>query len=110
MPLPPNVVTDLTPLEKKQLEAAGKAYDGKKLSAERRLSKDKNDEQSFRQFFEIRDVADTKTKKPAFTIMLYQADSGTVFKAGTTKEVAGIAQDSLECSDAALREALLEVI
>ncbi|MEO7112252.1 MAG: hypothetical protein ABI183_17535, partial [Polyangiaceae bacterium] len=96
-------------LEQKQLAAAGQAYDGEKLSAAIRMSREKkDDEHSFFGFLEIRDVADANGT-PLYTAFLYRVDSGSIFKAGTTTAVAAITQSSVECEDAALRSALIDV-
>jgi hypothetical protein len=102
----PRAVAALTPLQQKQLVAAGKRYDGKALPASTRLSREKaHEEVSFGGLFEIVDLADG-SGKVAYTALRYAVDSGTVFAAGTTRVVADIIQFGLECEDDRLREAL----
>lgn len=90
---------ELSAGEKKQLEAARKLYDGAETPAK-----------DYLETLEIRNVIDKKTKKPAFDVLLYMVDAGTVFKAGTTTAVASIAQGSLDCADLDLRESLGDVV
>jgi hypothetical protein len=102
----PRAVSDLGPLEQKQLVAAGKRFDGKALPASTRLSKDKaHEEVSFAGLFEIREIVDAKDK-PAYTALLYAGDSGTIFAAGSTRAVASVIQFGIECDDERLAEAL----
>lgn len=100
----PRTFDDLSAIERKQLAHAGKLWDGKKLDARKRMSTDKKDgEVSLRSLLEIKDLG-------AYTLLRYAGDTGCVFKAGTTKVVAEIVQDSLECDDPALHEALQLVV
>jgi hypothetical protein len=108
-------VDELTPLQQTQLVAAGKRYDGGNYSAAERLSFEGSDahpggqKQSFKGFLEIREIVDT-SGQPAYDAFLYMVDSGTIFRAGTTEEVADVIQCGLECDDEALEEALEPVV
>ncbi|MFE2326271.1 hypothetical protein ACFXD5_20485 [Streptomyces sp. NPDC059385] len=89
-------VTQLTPVQAEQLVLCGAAYDGEDLPADRRLSSDPEDESvlHFCEFWDV--VADGS---PVYEAWFYQADSGSIFLAGTTKMVAEIIQCGLECAD-----------
>ncbi|MDQ3297264.1 MAG: hypothetical protein M3619_11815 [Myxococcota bacterium] len=95
----------LSPQQQKQLRAAGKRYDGKDLPAAKRLGADRQDEQSFLATLTVCELLDSRGK-PAYDAFLYMVDSGTIFKAGTTKVAAEITQGSLACNDEALADAL----
>ena len=53
---------------------------------------------------------DDAKKKPAYDAWLYMADSGTVFRAGTTEVVADVIQFGVECADKPLGLALSGVL
>ena len=99
----------LSPEQQKQLRAAGKLYDGKDLPAADRLNTDRQNEQSFLSTLTICELHDSKGKR-AYDAFLYRVDSGTIFKASTTKVAAEIMQDSIECENEALADALHEVL
>ena len=80
----------LTPAQKKQVAAAREAYE---------------EDLSFEGTLKILKVVDAK-KKPAFDVLTYLGGDGCVFVANTTKMVGQIIQHSLQCEDAALRDAL----
>ncbi|MET7420846.1 hypothetical protein [Dactylosporangium sp. NPDC005555] len=94
----------LSPIEREQLRAAGKLYDGEDIEAEARLAGDDHDEASFRGFCSLWRVVDGG--RPRFDAWLYQVDSGTVFRAGTTEVVAEVVQFGLECDDPEVRREL----
>jgi hypothetical protein len=94
----------LSPVEREQLRAAGRLYDGEDLDAEARLADDDNDEASFRGFCTLWRVVDGDEAR--FDAWLYQVDSGTLFRAGTTEVVAEVIQFGLECSDPEVRREL----
>jgi len=93
----------LSPIEREQLRAAGRLYDGEDLDAEARLADD-GDESSFRGFCSLWRVVDGAGAR--FDAWFYQVDSGTFFRAGTTEVVAEIVQFGLECDDAEVRREL----
>lgn len=111
----PTDAGELTPMQREQLEHAGKLYDGRALSAAERLSYEGSDQhpggqdQSFRGFLKIREIADAEGK-PAYDAFEYMVDSGAIFRAGTTDVVAEVIQFGLECEDPALKEALQVVL
>ncbi len=88
----------LSPIEREQLRAAGRLYDGEDLDAEARLADDDQEETSFRGFCTLWRVVDGD--EPRYDAWLYQVDSGTFFRAGTTEVVAEVIQFGLECDDA----------
>jgi len=91
----PKVELELTPLQKKQLASAIKAYG--QVEAWQRAPSD--------WFLSILEVSDGggHLLYEVFDIM---SDSGTVFRAGTCEEVAAIIQGGVQCGDRALGEAL----
>lgn len=99
----------LTPAQQKQLRAAGKRYDGDDLPAADRLNPDPENEQSFLSSPTICALHDANGE-PAYDAFLYMVDSGTIFKAGTTKVAAEIVQESMEYSNEALADALDDVL
>ncbi|GAB3824353.1 hypothetical protein ACFPIJ_63245 [Dactylosporangium cerinum] len=94
----------LSPIEREQLRAAGRLYDGEDLDAEARLADDDHDEASFRGFCTLWRVVDGAEAR--FDAWLYQVDSGTIFRAGTTEVVAEVIQFGLECADPEVRREL----
>lgn len=108
----PMAVGDLSEIERKQLELAGKLYDGLELTAEQRLDakpSEELEEASFHGMVELGSIVD-EAGQPAYDVWQYMGDSGTIFQAGTTEEVACIIQGGLECQDRALRLALQDVL
>jgi hypothetical protein len=101
----------LSAMQQKQLRAFGRAYDGDDLTAKQRLAPGKDVESgSFAGALEIVPILDAKTRKPLFDAFL-TIDSGSIFKAGTTTEVAAIIQGGLEqCKDPALQAALTKAL
>jgi hypothetical protein len=96
-----NDPAELSPIEREQLRAAGRLYDGEDLDAEARLTDDDQDEAGFRGFCTLWRVVDGDEVR--FDAWLYQVDSGTFFRAGTTEVVAEVIQFGLECADPELR-------
>lgn len=92
-------------IDEAQLLAAGRAYFGKKVPLSRLLSLNPNDEQSLRAVLSYRALADAKGKH-VHDVWEYAGDSGSMFRAGTTEEVAAVTQGDVECDDAALKDAL----
>ena len=107
----PRSARELDATQKKQLEVAARRYDGRKRSAAELLAPSKNEGDSFHGFFEIRHLA-TADGKPAYDALLYMVDSGTIFRAGTTKAVASIIQSGIEMEtkDAPLADGLAIVL
>jgi hypothetical protein len=93
----------LSPIERAQLRAAGRLYDGEDLDAGARLAGD-DEESSFRGCCTLWRVVDGD--EPRYDAWLYQVDSGTFFRAGTTEVVAEVIQFGLECADAEVRREL----
>jgi hypothetical protein len=100
-------------LDKEQILVAGKRYVGGKgaplevLLAENPQGPD--EERSLRAQLFYRAVADAKGKH-IYDAWLYQTDSGTIFKAGTSRVAAEVAQGSVTCKDDRLAEALEEAL
>jgi hypothetical protein len=102
-PRKPESAEDLSPIQRQQLERAGKLYDGNALSAEERLSPDREpgdgeDEGGFHGMLEIWDVEENG--EHAYDAFLYMVDSGTVFRRGSLDVVAERIQVYFEAPDA----------
>jgi hypothetical protein len=108
-PRMPRSSDELDPMQRQQLEHAGKLYDGNRLSAAERLSPDRDhgdgeDEGSFHGMLEIWDVErDGEHRYDAF---LYMADSGTVFRRGTLEVVSERIQTYFDAAEEGLAKAL----
>ncbi len=92
-------------IDEAQLLAAGQAYFGKKVPLDRLLALKPDHEQSLRAVLRYRALADAKGKH-VYDVWEFAGDSGSIFRAGTTTEVAAIIQGDVECDDAALKDAL----
>ncbi len=93
--------SDLGDIHRAQLQLAGQAWDGRDLGPEERL-----DEEPFNLFTFLWDLnADGKT---LFEAWFYCVDSGTIFEYGTTKVVAQVIQQGLECENRDLRAQIHE--
>jgi hypothetical protein len=86
----------LTPVQAEQVALSGRLYDGEDLPAEQRLSDDGDDE-AVLGFCELWDVVADGV--PRYEAWFYQADSGSIFLAGTAEVVAEIIQCGLQCPD-----------
>lgn len=106
----PRSVDALTEVQQRQVCAFGRAYDGADRPAAARLAPGVGVEDgSFAGELEIVAIcdADQAVRYEAYLI----TDSGSVFEAGTTREVAGIAQGALDgCRDPALHAALTRAL
>jgi hypothetical protein len=88
--LKPKSIDDLDEMAKKQLRIAGRGYDGHDLPAKKRLEPN-GEETSFAKLVERRSVVDAQGT-PLYDLWIYMVDSGSIFEAGTSTEVGGIAQ------------------
>jgi hypothetical protein len=96
----------LTPLQRTQIERAGKAYDGRRLRADEWLTKEKpGKEPTFAGRIELAAIADADGRT-LYDVYEYMGDSGTVFKAKTTKVVCEIIQGGFQADDAGVAEAI----
>ncbi len=93
----------LTPVECEQLQLAGKAYDGEDRPVSDRLAGDGTEEVegSFQGSCELWEIVDAD--QPLYDAWMLMSDSGSIFRAHTIEEVAGIVQCGLECADPAIR-------
>jgi hypothetical protein len=100
-------VGQLSAIDREQLQVAGRCYDGEDLPVEDRLDPDGDEFTSFHGTCAHWRVVDGDEHR--YDVWLYQVDSGTVFRAGTTEVVAEVVQLGLDCEDpgvaAELREA-----
>ncbi len=92
-------------LDETQLLAAGQAYFGKKVPLGRLLALKPDHEESLRAVLSYRALADAKGKH-VYDVWEFAGDSGSIFRAGSTKKVAAIIQGDVECDDEALKDAL----
>ena len=98
---------ELTPIERDQLRVAGQRYDSEDLPAEQRLvpvGPDDYMEGSFAGSCTLWRVVDGDSV--LYDAWFYMGDSGTVFRAGSTDDVAAVIQGGLQCRDPALRSLL----
>jgi len=95
---------ELTPMLAKQLQIAGKNYDGLDLPVSARLADD-DSETSFRSSLVFSQLIGAKGK-PVYDVLTYAGDSGCIFAAGSVKLVAQIIQGYVQCSDPKLRSTL----
>jgi hypothetical protein len=86
----PKSVADLDAIAQEQLRIAGRGYDGHDLPAEERLARN-GEETSFAKFVELRTVVDA-ARVPLYDLWIYMFDSGSIFAAGTTREIGAISQ------------------
>ncbi|MDQ3367973.1 MAG: hypothetical protein M3680_21315 [Myxococcota bacterium] len=93
----------LTPVECEQLQLAGKAYDGKDRPVADRLAGDGTEEVegSFQGGCVLWEIVDAD--QPLYDAWLLMSDSGSIYRARTTEEVASIVQCGLECDDPEIR-------
>jgi hypothetical protein len=108
--LAPKKPSELTPLQRRQLEDAFARNDDKptthKLTTKVLLGPGEWETTgSVRGMLRITELAHPP-KKPAYTVFEYLGDGGMVYEAGTTHVVASIAQGGLECDDAVLSDAI----
>ena len=97
---------ELDAISRKQVELCAERFDGRTLSAAQLVAGDEDEPIAP---FERTRIADAK-RTPAFDAWRYSVDGGTVFRAGSTDVIAEIIQDGLECSDRALRLALIDAL
>ncbi|MFE6817201.1 hypothetical protein [Streptomyces sp. NPDC057675] len=91
-------VDQLNTTQLEQLRLSGIAYDGQDLPPAERVSPHEESElESVLYSCELWDV--TIDGSVVFEAWLYQVDSGSIFKAGTTEMIAEIIQCGLECED-----------
>lgn len=99
----PGSEEELSNTQKKQLQEAGRRYDGRNLSAEKRLSSE-----SFGPTLSLWDVeVDGKHRIDAF---LFMGDAGLLFQRGTTNVVAQRVQSEFESGDPDFDEALQHAV
>ncbi len=106
----PKTFEELDATDAKQLAAAGRGHDGRRLSAKTRLKGDPDDdERSFVGMLDTRMVVDDAGEH-VYDLWLIGPDSGVFFVARGTEVVAQVVQGSLECDDPSLAEALRAVL
>jgi hypothetical protein len=99
-----NAVEDLNPIEREQLRAAGRFYDGDDRPVEDRLAGGVVEGDGSLFDTELWKVADGDLH--LYDAWFYMGDSGTFFRAGTTEDVAMVIQSGLECEDPGIRAQL----
>ena len=110
----PRSIRELDAVRRRQLRAAGKGHDGKNLPPEARLAKrprpsEPADEATFDGYLCIHEIAD-ETGKVLYDVFVCTPDSGSVFRAGTTKVVAELIQGGMQARDAEVRQELLRAL
>jgi hypothetical protein len=103
-------IEQLSDVEREQLRLSGIAYDGLDLPAAARLAPGSVDEgaPTFLGFCELCRVVDGD--EHVFDAWLYRVDSGTIFRARTTEQVAEIIQFGVECPDPELEQRIEEAL
>jgi hypothetical protein len=102
----PRSLDELTETQRQQLEVFGKKYDGRKLPAAKRVASGVLEEGAFGGFLELVPIVEKGTGDVLYEALL-MIDSGSVFLAGSTREVAAFIQGYLDqCKDPALFEEL----
>jgi hypothetical protein len=93
-------------MERRQLREAGLRYDGRDLSAAARLTatEDHAASGSFLGFLELWSVEEEGGHR--YDAFMYMADSGTVFRRGTTEVVAEVVQCGFQGRDRAFAHRL----
>ena len=97
--------SNLEVTQRKQVEVAGREYDGYDAPASVRLA---SKQALFRKFLEVGELL--RDGKAVFDVLLYMVDSGTIFHAGTTRLAASVLQGGVDCGDDALREAIEQAL
>ncbi|MCC7535373.1 MAG: hypothetical protein IT379_04135 [Deltaproteobacteria bacterium] len=102
----PEKASELTPLEREQLRIGARGMDEQDVDADARLADD-GSETSVRGTLEIRTLADAGGTAVYDTLM-YAADCGVIFRAGTTEEIGWRVQGGIVLAERndALRNAL----
>ena len=113
--LDPVTLDALDTVRRRQLEISGRLYSSIELSAEEMLDPkyndgcdEKGDPMIAPNCLELRTIS--RDGKPAYDAWLYNVDSGTIFKAGTTDVVAEVIQFGVETDDPVLEQALEPVL
>ncbi len=101
----PRTLDDLSPLEQAQLAVAGERYDGEALPAAARLPHADGDDDVMLSSLTVVDLHDA-SGEVRYVAWTYCVDSGTVFAAGTTDDVAEVIQFGLTSPDPTLAAAL----
>jgi hypothetical protein len=96
-----SAVEELNPIERDQLRAAGKLYDGVDRPAEDRLAGGVVEGDGSLFDTELWKCVDGD--RHLYDAWFYMGDSGTFFRAGTTEVIAEVIQCGLECEDPELR-------
>lgn len=99
---------DLSPLQREQLRRAGALYDGEDLAPSRRLAPGDPEDGSLLGQLELVAILGPDGKVAYDAVVI--GDGGTVFDAGTTNEVATIAQGHVESSRPKLAKVLQRVV
>jgi hypothetical protein len=104
----PTRATDLSPMDRAQLELAARKHDGKRVPAEKRFGPDDGSETSFgatNLFVTLGEKGQAR-----YDAVLFAGDAGSVFRHGTTREVAARVQGDLEASSPDLAVRLADAL
>jgi hypothetical protein len=92
----PSRAAELSPIERAQLELAARKHDGKRVPAEKRFGPDDGSETSFGATIVFATLGEKGEAR--YDAVLFAGDAGSVFRHGTTREVAARIQGDLEAS------------
>jgi hypothetical protein len=98
-PRAPRSVADLSAVERKQLAACGKRWDGKAWSAERRLQPSETPEEGNFYGSGLTQWDCVSGGVVLYDVWLYMVDSGTIFEPGKLRVAAEIIQSEVRCKD-----------
>lgn len=98
----------LDEIQQAQLVVTSRSFDGRTRTAAQILATDENEAGIVPATIELLRIE--ASKGVSYDAWLYMSDSGTIFQGGTSEVVAEIIQSGVECTDNALRIALLSAI
>ena len=104
----PSSVGEIGPIERAQLELAGRKHDGKRVAADKRFGPDDGSETSFGSTILFATLGDNGA--PRYDAVLFGGDAGSVFRHGTTTEIATRIQGSVEARNPDLAARLNDVL
>jgi hypothetical protein len=104
----PSSVGELGPTERAQLELAARKHDGKRVAADKRFGPDDGSETSFGSTILFATLGENGA--PRYDAVLFGGDAGSVFRHGTTTEVAARIQGSVEARNPDLAARLSDAL
>jgi hypothetical protein len=107
-PRSPTSVAELSPIERRQLVACGRRWDGKAWSAERRLQPTDTPEEGNFYGSGLTRWDCVSGSGLLYDVWLYMVDSGTIFEPGKLRVAAEIVQSEIRCKDPLLAPLLTQ--